>query len=170
MNKKEPQLTPFSLELEEITGASRATVVSASARAAGPESSVVIPDPEVTERAVRRRFTAEYKRRILRVAEACKGEGQVGALLRREGLYSSHLATWRQQAERGTLDALSPKKRGPKPKKPNPARRRIAELEATVQKLEHKLQQAELIITAQKKISELFQISLDPKGGKNTCN
>ena len=71
-----------------------------------------VPDPEVRERAARRRFTAEYKLRMLRQADACTGTGELGALLRREGLYSSHLTTWRRQREEGSLAALSPKKRG----------------------------------------------------------
>jgi transposase len=123
----------------------------------------VVPDSEVPEKAVRRRFTAEYKRSILQEAEVCKEQGRLGALLRREGLYSSNLITWRRQADKGTLEALSPKKRGPKEKKPDPALLRIAELEKTTRKLEHKLRQAELIITAQKKIAEIFQMPLDPK-------
>jgi transposase-like protein len=121
----------------------------------------------VPEKAVRRRFTAEYKRCILREAEACKEQGRLGALLRREGLYSSNLITWQRQAERGTLEALSPKKRGPKEKKPDPSLRRIAELEKITQRLEHKLRQAELIIAAQKKIAEIFQMPLDPKEETN---
>jgi transposase len=127
----------------------------------GPVSVFVVPDPEVPEKAIRRRFTAEYKRRILRETETYKETGQLGALLRREGLYSSNLNTWRRQAEQGTLDALSPKKRGPKEKKPDPSIRRIAELEKETQKLKHKLRQAGLIIEAQKKIAEIFRTSLD---------
>ena len=72
------------------------------------------PDPEVPEKAVRRKFTAEYKRSILEQADAGRGEGAIGALLRREGLYSSHLSTWRRQRKEGTLQALSAKKRGRK--------------------------------------------------------
>ncbi|MDZ4183423.1 MAG: IS3 family transposase [Desulfuromonadales bacterium] len=134
-----------------MEGARRATGISSSGRTGGLAGLSVVPDSEVSEKAVRRRFTAEYKRRILQEAEACKEQGRLGALLRREGLYSSNLITWRRQAERGTLEALSPKKRGPKEKKPDPSLRRIAELEKATQKLEHKLRQAELIIAAQKK-------------------
>ena len=85
--------------------------------------------------------------------------------MRQEGLYSSNLISWRQQAERGTLEALSPEKRGPKENKPDPSLRRIAELEKTGQKLKHKLRQAEVIITVQKN-AEIFQMSLDPKEEK----
>lgn len=152
MMKKESMLVDVSKGLEEMEGARRATGISSSGRTAGLADLSVVPDSEVPEKAVRRRFTAEYKRRILREAEACKEQGRVGALLRREGLYSSNLVTWRRQAERGTLEALSPKKRGPKEKKPDPSLRRIAELEKITQRLEHKLRQAELIIAAQKKL------------------
>jgi transposase-like protein len=118
----------------------RATGISSIGRVAGQFGLAVVPDSEVPEKASRRRFTAEYKHRILREVEGCREQGGVGALLRREGFYSSHLITWRRQAERG-----------PKEKKPDPSLRRIAELEKATRKLEHKLRQAELIIAAQKK-------------------
>src|SRR5215469_1677822 len=73
-----------------------------------------VPDPEVASKPKRRQFTAEYKRSILEEAEACRDEGAIGALLRREGLYSSHLTTWRRQREQGEQEALTPKKRGRK--------------------------------------------------------
>ena len=110
-----------------------------------------MPNPEAPEKAVRRRFPAEYKRRILRKAEACKESGHLSTLLRREGLYSSNLTTWRRHAEKGTLEALSSKKRCPLKRRPDPSLRRIAELETKNRKLSHKLKQAELIIEAQKK-------------------
>ena len=127
-----------------------------------------VADPEVPEKAVRRRFTAEYKRRILKEVDICKEPGQLGRLLRREGLYSSNVTTWRRQAERGTLDALSPRKRGPKVQRPDPSVRRIAELEKENQKLKTKLHQAELIIEAQKKMAELLQTLSDQKGEKDS--
>jgi transposase-like protein len=137
MEKKEVILVHDSKVLEEMEGARRATGISSSGRTGGLAGLSVVPDSEVPEKAVRRRFTAEYKRRILQEAEACKEQGRLGALLRREGLYSSNLITWQRQAERGTLEALSPKKRGPKEKKPDPSLRRIAELEKTTRKLFH---------------------------------
>jgi len=127
----------------------------------------VVPNPEVPEKASRRSYTAEYKRLILKEAEVCKERGQVGALLRREGLYSSNLTAWRHQVERGTLDALSSKKRGPKPRKPDPSVRRITEQEKEIQKLHAKLKKAELIIDAQKKIAEIFQLLREQKEGEN---
>jgi len=133
-----------------------------------PQVIRTVPDPEVRERAVRRRFTAEYKLRILKEAVSCKEQGQLSSLLRREGLYSSNLITWRRQMEKGTLEALSPRKRGPKAKRPDPSARRIAELERENQKLEKKLKTAETIIDVQKKISEILQIPLTENGGKNS--
>ena len=127
-----------------------------------------VPEPEVRERAVRRRFTAEYKLRILKEAESCTERGQLGALLRREGLYSTNLITWKRQLEKGTLAALSPRKRGPKGKRPDPSARRVAELERENQKLQKKLRQAETIIEVQKKVSEILQIPLNGNGEKNS--
>src|SRR3954451_6120903 len=91
-------------------------------RAVGERSGLVaarplregVPDPELVERAKRRRFTAEYKLRTLRQAEACTRAGEIGALLRREGLYTSHLTAWRKQRDAGALEALD-RKRGRKP-------------------------------------------------------
>ncbi len=120
------------------------------------------PDPEVTERAARRRFTAEYKLRVLRQADACAGTGELGALIRREGLYSSHLTTWRRQREQGSLAALSPKKRGRAAVPPSPLARRVAELERENARLAHRVQQAETIIGVQKKVSEILGIPLKP--------
>jgi len=164
MGKKDSMLVHIPSGLEEMEGARKATGISSSDRPGGPVGLSVVPNPEVPEKAIRRRFTAAYKRRILREAETCKETGQLGALLRREGLYSSNLITWRRQAEQGTLDALSPKKRGPKEKKPDPSIHRIAELEKETQKLKHKLRQAGLIIEAQKKIAEIFRTTLDQNG------
>ena len=123
------------------------------------------PDPEVTERAARRRFTAEYKLRVLRQADACTGIGEVGALLRREGLYSSHVTTWRRQREQGSLAALSPQKRGRPAVPPSPLARRVAELERDNARLTQRLQQAETIIAVQKKLSEALGIPLTSGAG-----
>jgi len=119
----------------------------------------VVPDPEVPEKTVRRKFTAAYKLRILKEAESCTGQGQIGALLRREGLYSSNLTSWRRQVNQG----LIPKKRGPVTQKTDPLIRRNAELERENEKLAHKLKQAELIIDVQKKVAELLKGSSEEK-------
>ncbi len=146
----------------ETEGARRATGVSTdTATLSNPPA-----DPEVLEKALRRKFTAQYKLRILQEAERCTTTGQIGTLLRREGLYSSNLTTWRRQREQGTLEALSPKHRGPKAKKPDPSARRIAELERENNNLKQKLKQAETIIDVQKKLSEILQIPLGSTGEK----
>ena len=117
------------------------------------------PDPEVPEKAKRRRFSAEYKLAILREADRCTEPGQIGALLRRERLYSSHLVDWRRQRDTGALQALA-RKRGRKPA--DPARVEVERLRRENERLAHKLGQAERIIELQGKLSELLGISLDP--------
>jgi len=119
------------------------------------------PDPEVPEKKPRRKYTARYKLRILEEADACTKPGQIGALLRGEGLYSSNLTSWRKQKEKGQLEALSPKKRGRKEKEKNPLTQRVAQLERENERLRKKLKQAETIIDVQKKISEILGISQD---------
>jgi len=119
----------------------------------------VVPDPEVPEKTVRRRFTAPYKLRILKEADGCTEFGQIASLLRREGIYSSSLSLWRRQAAQG----LIPKKRGPVARKADPLIRRNAELERENARLTHKLKQAELIIDVQKKVAELLKGSSEEK-------
>ena len=151
---------------EETEGARRATGISSLDEATVSRRTLhAVVDPEVPEKASRRKFTADYKLRILKEAETCQHAGQRGALLRQEGLYSSHLTTWRRQAERGTLQALSPRRRGPKARTPNPLMKRVATLERENQHLRHQLKQAETIIEVQKKISEILQASPEQKGG-----
>jgi transposase-like protein len=120
-----------------------------------------VPDPEVTGRAARRRFTVEYKRRILRAADACP-RGELGALLRREGLYSSLLNEWRRQRERGEIAALAPKKRGRKGKTPDPLEAEVQRLRKEIERLRQRLQRTETILEIQKKASELLGIPLNP--------
>jgi transposase len=167
MDKKEVMVMNLTPRVEEMEGAPRATGISSTAALRGSGIKTAVPNPEVPEKASRRSYTAEYKRRILREAEGCKEQGQVGVLLRREGLYSSNLTAWRHQVERGTLDALSSKKRGPKARKPDPSVRRITEQEKEIQKLRARLRKAELIIDAQKKIAEIFQLPCDQKKGED---
>lgn len=118
------------------------------------------PETEVTEKGKRRRFTAEYKQRILREAAACKESGEVGALLRREGLYSSHLTDWRKQAASGALSALTPKKRGPQPKAVNPRDRELLEAQREVARWKKRAERAEALVEVQKKVSQLLGIAL----------
>jgi len=149
---------------KEMEGARRATGISfSSAGAAASEPS----DPEVLEKASRRRFTAKYKLDILEEAEHCEA-GQIGALLRREGLYSSHLTTWRRQREAGALEALGPRKRGRKPKVRDVQSQRLGELERENERLRQRLAQAETIIEVQKKVSTLLGITLNrPESGED---
>lgn len=127
------------------------TVVSSSTRKS---------TTEVTATAKRRRYTADYKRRILQEADACKETGGVGALLRREGLYSSHLTHWREQAASGELAALAPKKRGPQAKGIDPRDRQLAEKDREIAKLQRRAERAEAIVEVQKKVSQLLGMTL----------
>jgi hypothetical protein len=113
------------------------------------------PDPEVLEKARRRRFTAEYKASVLREYEATP-KGERGALLRREGLYSSHISKWQEDRNAAQRQALEPRKRGPKPKpQPDPE---VTALRKQVARLEHQLQRAQKVIEVQKKISEILGV------------
>jgi len=118
------------------------------------------PSPEVLEKPARRRFTAEYKLKILAEADACSEPGALGELLRREGLYSSHLSTWRRQRDEGALTGLQPKRRGRKAKPKNPLADEVARLGRENRRLREQLRQAELIIDVQKKVSEMLNIPL----------
>ena len=117
------------------------------------------PEPEVPATVQRRRFSAAYRLRILKAADACTKPGEVGALLRREGLYSSLLTNWRRQREAGALREMRERRRGPKPRSVDP---RMKQLEAENRRLQRKLQRAETIITLQKKVAEILGIPLRP--------
>jgi transposase-like protein len=125
---------------------------------------VRVPPSEVSSKPRRRRFTAEYKLRILAAVDAARDSGGIGALLRREGLFSSHLAKWRAQREEGALAALTPRRRGPAATPTNPLARRVAELERENRNLQRRLAQSEAILEIQKKVSELLGIPLDRPG------
>jgi transposase len=114
---------------------------------------VDMPKTEVVAKAKRRQYTAEYKLRILREVDACQGYGEIGALLRREGVYSSSLTNWRRQRERGELDGLSPQKRGPKP---DPQAVELVRLKREVERLRERLRKAEMIIDVQKKVAQML--------------
>lgn len=125
------------------------------------------PNPEVQDKPTRRRFTAEYKLRILTLADACTEPGSLGALLRREGLYASNLNTWRQQRERGVLSALTPKKRGRKESVRDPLIVENEKLRKENERLTNRLRQAEIIIDVQKKVSQILGIPLaTPEEGR----
>jgi transposase-like protein len=120
------------------------------------EMPVTVEDVQVAAKPQRRAFTAEYKRRILKEADGCTTPGGVGALLRREGLYSSHLVEWRRARARGELAALAPKKRGRKPAPVDPRERKIAELERQVTQLTARAERAEALVELQKKLAALL--------------
>ncbi len=126
----------------------------------GSETGFIAQETEVPPKPRRRRFTAEYKRKILEEAAACTKPGEIGALLRREGLYSSNLVEWRRAQERGGLAGLAPKKRGPAAKEVNPLTRKVAELERALAKAERRAERAEGLVELQKKVSELLGIQL----------
>jgi transposase-like protein len=126
------------------------------------------PSPEVPEKPVRRRFSVEYKVKILAEADACTETGQLGELLRREGLYSSHLSTWRRQRDEGALAGLTSKRRGRKAKPKNPLADDVGKLQRENRRLKEKLRQAELIIDVQKKVSEMLDIPLKSPGDEGT--
>jgi len=117
------------------------------------------PDPEVLEKPVRRKFTAEYKRRILEEADACREQGQIGALMRREGLYSSYLSNWRRERDAAVRKGFGAKKRGRKTTK-NPLADDLKRLARENVRLKRELDQAKLIIDIQKKTSQLLGITL----------
>lgn len=116
-------------------------------------------ETEVLAKAKRRRFTAKEKLRILKLADACP-PGEQGALLRKEGVYSSTLSNWRAARARGELDGLAPKKRGPKPTEPDPRETEIAELKRALAKSEARAKRAEALVEVQKKVSVLLGIAL----------
>jgi transposase-like protein len=118
-------------------------------------------DPEVPEKKPRRKFTAKYKLEILEKVETCTRPSQIGLLLRKEGLYSSNLTTWRKQRDKGLLEAMTPKKRGRKKIEKNPLAQEVAWLQRDNERLKKKLKQAETIIEVQKKISQILGISQD---------
>jgi transposase-like protein len=117
------------------------------------------PDPEVRQRKSRRRFSAAYKKRILEEADACDESGQIGALLRREGLYSATLAQWRRQRREKGVEGLAPKKRGPQSTR-DPQAEKIRQLERENTRLRRNLEESKLIIEIQKKTSALLGIKL----------
>jgi len=123
---------------------------------------------EVSDKPERRKFTADYKLRILKAVDACEtGRGELGELLRREGLYASHLTTWRKQRDEGSLAALEPKKRGRKAKQRNRVSIEMEQLERENARLQLRLRQAEAIIDVQKKLSIVLGLSLPTNSNEN---
>lgn len=125
------------------------------------------PDPEVAPRAQRRRFSAAYKLRIVQEADGCSQPGEIGALLRREGLYSSHLVEWRRARDQGQLEGLAAKRRGRKPDPDRALKKRLTQLERENARLRKKLETAETIIEVQGNVSRLLGLTM-PKSGSDS--
>ena len=138
---------------------------SDEAPGAGAAAAGRAPEPEVAAKPKRRQFSAEYRLRILEEADRCTRPGEIGRLLRREGLYSSHLSVWRKARRNGSLKALRPKKRGAKPAESNPLSPMVRQLEAKVARLEKELVTAHTIIDVQGKVAGLLGLNLND--GKN---
>jgi transposase len=121
-------------------------------------------------KAKRRFFTAEYKKKVLQETDACTKPGEIGALLRREGLYSSHLVCWRAARSRGELSGLQPKKRGPKAKEVNPLAKELADKEREIARLKAENAKLQIICDVQKKVSQLLGVTLPtiPDDGEST--
>ena len=154
---------PSPAEEPERRGDERSESPRSGGSSAGERAPTALPpDPEVPARHAKRRFTTAYKLDILRRADACTRTGELGALLRKEGLYSSHLVTWRRQREHG----LTARKRGRKPTSSDPRvktlEREKAALATENRRLERRLQRADTIIAFQKKVAELLGIPLNP--------
>lgn len=135
-------------------GQSAALTDSISGNAEGARAAAR-PNPEVVARAKRRRFTAAFKQKALAEADAAKGSGDIGAVLRRHGIYSSHLTHWRQEREAGILEGLTPHKRGPKVKT-DARTAELQQLQRENERLTEQLRKAEIVIDVQKKVAALL--------------
>jgi len=123
---------------------------------------------EVTEKAKRRQYSAAYKLKILQEADGCRKPGEVGALLRREGLYSSHLAAWRKARAKGERKGLEARPRGPQAKVPDPRDQKLAEQERETARWKARAELAEALVEVQKKVAAILGISLPENGGKRS--
>ena len=156
-----PARAPESREGERSEPDRDAGALAGGAQNGTPHEKSPVPDAEVRAKARRRTFPAQYKLQILDAVEAAQGSGEIGALLRREGLYYSHLTKWKEQQRAGALTGLAPRRRGPRAAPPNPLAKRFAELERENRRLQRRLAQSEAIIDIQKKVAALLGIPLD---------
>lgn len=145
--------------------AQRAGGERSGAAAVGHPAEARLPDPELVERAVRRRFTAAYKLKIVQAADACTQPGEIGALLRREGLYTSHLSAWRKLRDEGALSALSRPRGRPEP---NPIEKENAALRRQLERAEAELEKARKVIEVQGNVSALLGELLGPRGANES--
>ena len=141
--------------LEAVPGAGRSAEGAVGDRRGSASGGVAVSDPELVERPRRRRFTAEYKLRIVREADACSRPGEIGALLRREGLYSSLLTEWRRARDSGALEALAPRRRGPRG--PSPEQVELDVLRRRLERSEAELETARRVIEVQGNVSALLE-------------
>lgn len=126
----------------------------------------LVPEVEVLAKAARRRFSQEYKRRVLKEADACRRPGEIGSLLRREGLYSSHLSSWRAARDRGDLSGSGVRKRGPQAQLEHPDTKRVKALELENVRLRKRAERAEGLVELQKKVAALFENEATDKDEK----
>ena len=157
MKSERESMTRMEMDAPALGGEER----SDEAPRAGASDARAPSDPEVVAKPKRRQFTAEYRLRILEEAERCTQPGEVGRLLRREGLYSSHLTDWRKAQRQGSLRGLTPSKRGRKRVERNPLSAKVHELEAKVARLEKELHTAHTILDVQGKVAGLLGFSLE---------
>ncbi len=159
-----------SSKLETVPGIARRVAQGAVGDrrgSAGASSSPRgVPDPELAERPRRRRFSAGYKLGILREAEACTRKGEIGAMLRREGLYTSHVTAWRKQRDAGALEGLTPRKRGPRG--PSPEQVENEQLRRALDRTQADLETARRVIEVQGNVSALLEDLLAPKSATET--
>ena len=153
MNQQQTNGSAAMLGVAERSGDERSEAERSGA--AANIGAKTLPSPEVRPRAQRRKFTAAYKRKILAEADAATASGAIGALLRREGLYTSHLSNWRQERNAGIDSGLAPRARGPKPKA-DPSIKEIQKLRQRNERLTEQLRKAEIIIDVQKKVATLL--------------
>ena len=170
MKKSDGEETMVAGEPQEFSGGDGAGLAGGNGgggRMSALDRGVTIPDPEVDSRPKRRRFSAAYKARVVEEAEGCTEPGAIGALLRREGLYSSHLSKWREQYRLGALAALRDDKRGRKARK-HPLEDEVARLRKENARLSGRLEKAEAIIEIQKKVAAMLGnplTSVEPDAG-----
>jgi transposase-like protein len=129
-----------------------------------------VPDPEVSDRPRRRTYTAEYKLAVLRELDACTEPGQLGAILRREGLYSSNITEWRRKREAGELRGLGANKNGRPQRIANPLAAEVSRLEREIAGLNEELRKARIIIDVQKKLSEILNVPMESSSRNSACS